>query len=575
MEENLKTLGDYLAVLRRRKWQALSVTLLIIPISVLVALGLPPVYRSTATILIEQQEMPQELVRSTITTFAAQRIQLIRQRVMTSANLLEIMRKYNLYPKAREKQATEGILARMEEDINMEMVSVKVLDPQSGREIEAAIAFTVSYDSNSPELAQRVANELTSLYLNENLRSRTQLAAETSVFLTKEVEQISTLISELEAKLAEFKERNAGKLPEMTELNVQLMDRTEKELAEVERQIRTLQERKIYLDSELAQLDPTKSYAETDERLMGPKDRLKLLQNQYLSMSAVYAPAHPDVITLQKEIEALKKQTNATADAKTLAVELSVLRQQLAVAQQRYSKDHPDVKRLVQTVANVEEELNRAKNVAPETPDNPAYVLLRAQLEAANTEIRSLHAKRQELSDRLASFEERLTQAPQVEREYRMLTRDYENALTEYQEIKAKQMDAKLAEQLEVERKGERLTLIEPPRLPEEPIKPNRRLILFLGVVFSFAGGIGSAALAESLDTTIRGTKGVAKLLGAPPLAIIPYIETKADRLRKLLQRTLATAALVGSIAVAAVLIHRLVVPLDVVWLIGLQRLGL
>ena len=445
----------------------------------------------------------------------------------------------------------------------------------AGREIEAAIAFTVSYDSNSPELAQRVANELTSLYLNENLRSRTQLATETSVFLTKEVEQISTLISELEAKLAEFKERNAGKLPEMTELNVQLMDRTEKELAEVERQIRTLQERKIYLDSELAQLDPTKSYAETDERLMGPKDRLKLLQNQYLSMSAVYAPAHPDVITLQKEIEALKKQTNATADAKTLAVELSVLRQQLAVAQQRYSKDHPDVKRLVQTVTNVEEELNRAKNVAPETPDNPAYVLLRAQLEAANTEIRSLHAKRQELSDRLASFEERLTQAPQVEREYRPLTRDYENALTEYQEIKAKQMDAKLAEQLEVERKGERLTLIEPPRLPEEPIKPNRLAILFIGLVVSFAGGLGTAALAESLDTTIRGTKGVAELLGAPPLAIIPCIETKADRLRKLLQRTLATAALVGSIAVAAVLIRRLVVPLDVVWLIGLQRLGL
>ncbi len=575
MEENLETLSHYLAMLRRRKWQALGVMAMILLVSIAVAFGLPPVYRSTATVLIEQQEMPQELVRSTITTFAAQRIQLINQRVMTSANLLEIMRKYNLYPKAREKQATEGILARMEEDINMEMVSAEVLDPRSGRAIETAIAFTVSYDSKSPELAQKVANELTSLYLNENLRSRTQLAAETSVFMTKEVEQISTLISELEAKLAEFKERNAGKLPEMTELNVQLMDRTEKELAEVERQIRTLQERKIYLDSELAQLDPTKSYAETDERLMGPKDRLKLLQNQYLSMSAVYAPEHPDVITLQKEIEALKKQTNATADAKTLAVELSVLRQQLAVAQQRYSKDHPDVKRLVQTVTNVEEELNRAKNVAPETPDNPAYVLLRAQLEAANTELRSLHRKRQELSDRLASFEERLTQAPQVEREYRTLTRDYENALTEYQEIKAKQMDAKLAEQLEVERKGERLTLIEPPRLPEEPIKPNRLLILFLGVVFSFAGGIGTAALAESLDTTIRGTKGVAELLGAPPLAIIPYIETKADKLRRLLRRTLATAALVGSIAVAAVLIHRLVVPLDVVWLMGLQRLGL
>jgi len=231
-------------------------------------------------------------------------------------------------------------------------------------------------------------------------------------------------------------------------------------------------------------------------------------------------------------------------------------------------------------VANLEEELNNTEGAAQKTsqvsvPDNPAYVLLRAQLEAANTEIRSLRAKREELQDKLTFYEERLTQTPQVEREYRTLTRDYENALAEYQEIKAKQMDAQLAEELETERKGERFTLIDPPRLPEEPIKPDRLAILFIGLVFSFAGGIGTGALAETLDTSVHGAKNITELLGAPPLAVIPYIETKVDRARKFWRRTFTTVALVGSIALAAVLIHRLIMPLDVAWFVGLQQLGL
>jgi len=580
MEENLKTLGDYLAAFRRRKWQMLGVTVIILLVSIAVAFGLPPVYRSTATILIEQQKIPEELVRTTITTFAAQRIQIISQRVMTSTNLLEIIRKYNLYPEAQKKTPTEVILNRMEKDINMEMVSAEVFDPRSGRPMEAAIAFTVSYDSKSPELAQRVANELTSLYLNENLRSRTQLAAETSIFLTEEVDRLATFISELEAKLADFKERNVGRLPEMTELNLQFMDRTEQEIIEVDRQIRALEERKIYLQSELAQITPTKSFADTGERIMSPEDRLKLLESQHLSMSAVYAPEHPDLIRLEKEIEALKKETGASSDTTGLKAELTVARQQLSIVRQRYSEDHPDVKRLEQAVANLEAKLKNAEETTSKTQpastlDNPAYVLLRAQLEGANTELRSLHAKRRELNDRLAIFEERLTQTPQVEREYRTLTRDYENTLIEYQEIKSKQMDAQLAEELEMKRKGERFTLIEPPRLPEEPIKPNRLAILFFGLVFSFAGGIGTAAVTENLDTTVCGPREITQLLGAPPLAVIPYIETKVDRLRRLWRRTLATTAVIGGVAVAAVLIHWLVMPLDVAWYVALQRLGL
>src|SRR5580700_7786647 len=166
---------------RRRRifWIVASVAL---AATIALAVVLPSTYRSMATILIEQQEIPQELVRSVITSFADQRVQVISQRVMTTQNLLSLIERYNLYPDIRQKEPREVLLAKMRKDIGMHMISADVIDPRSGTPTHATIAFSVSYQSHSPDLALKVANELTSLYLNENLTSRTQLTAQTSSF---------------------------------------------------------------------------------------------------------------------------------------------------------------------------------------------------------------------------------------------------------------------------------------------------------------------------------------------------------------------------------------------------------
>ncbi len=581
MDQDVKTLHDYLSVVRRRKSQMLWAGLLILIGSLGVAFGLPPVYRSTGTILIEQQEIPPELVRSTVTSYADERIQVIGQRVMTSANLLGIIDKYGLYAEERKRDPAEVVVEDMREDIKVDMVSAEVVDPRTGRPTQASIAFTVSYESRSPQLAQRVSNELVSLYLNENLKTRTQLASDAAKFLSEEGKRLSEQIAELEKKLAEFKEKNAGLLPELAQLNLQLMDRTDREILEVERQISSLEERKILLQAQLAQVNPMeKMVAETGERILGPADRLKVLQSQYASLTALYGPDHPDVVKTRKEMRALEGQVGGADATSDLQRRLDAARSELAEASQKYGPEHPDVKRAQRTVASLEKELSQAsaRRVSARstaTPDNPAYVQLQAQVTAADTELRTQRAKRAELKLKLAEYENRLTQGPQVEREYRALTRDYENAVAKYQEIKAKEMQAQLAESLETERKGERFTLIEPPLLPEEPVKPNRLAIAFLGLVFSFAGGIGSAAVAESLDTTVRGRKGVAELLGAPPLATIPRIETAAERRRRTRRRVLWVLLVLGLIAGAAVLAHLFWMPLDVAWYVAMRRLGL
>src|ERR1700722_4860205 len=166
-------------------------------VAILLAAFLPATYQAAATILIEQQEIPQELVRSVITSFADQRVQVISQRVMTTQNLLGLIERYNLYSDIRLTKPREVLLLKMRGDIGLKMISADVIDPRSGRPTQATIAFNVSYKNHSPELALKVANDLTSLYLNENLTSRTQMAEQTSSFFAEEAARLQTRLYEL------------------------------------------------------------------------------------------------------------------------------------------------------------------------------------------------------------------------------------------------------------------------------------------------------------------------------------------------------------------------------------------
>jgi protein tyrosine kinase modulator len=476
VEKTERTLAEYLTTLHRRKGSLLSAMTVILLITISLAFGLPPVYRASATILIEQQEIPQDLVRSVITSYADERIQLISQRVMTTANLRAIIEKYTLYPEMQTNEPMEAVIKELRDDVHLETVNAEVRDPRSGRAQEATIAFTLSYESQSPKLARNVANELVSLYLNENLKNRTEAAVETSQFLAEEAQKLAVKVSELEKKLADFKEHNAGKPPELIQLNLQLLNQTENELREAERQIRSFEEREVYLRGQLALLSPYNTlYTETGQRILGPADRLKVLQTEYLGLASRYAPNHPDIVRLRKEIEALKLETGPGDLRGEIETQLKGLQAELATARKRYSKDHPDVKRLIRTVTGLEEDLRKAPVLKPAPialtdADNPAYIQLKAQLEASTTELATLRAKKQELKTKYASYNTLLAQTPQVEREYLALTRDYESAVAKYKEVTAKQMEAQLAHSLEAEHKGERFTLSSRPCCRRSPL---------------------------------------------------------------------------------------------------------
>ena len=549
-------------------------------LAVIIALTLPPTYRSTGTILIEQQEIPQEMVRSVITSFADQRVQVISQRVMTTQNLLSLIERYDLYPAIRQKEPREVLLQKFRDDIGMHMISADVIDPRSGRPTQATIAFAVSYQNRSPELALKVANELTSLYLNENLTSRTQLSQQTSAFFSEESMREAARIAELDKNLAAFKEKHHDELPELAQLNVATMERTEMELRDAENRVSALDSQRVLLEAQLAQISPnTQVYTDSGQRVFGPEDRLKTLKAQLASYKARYAPGHPDIISTQREVDGLEKEVKSQDQTAERLRQLSEAKSQLAAAKEKYSDDHPDVLRLKRSIDSLEE--SAAKEAAIGTrqiesahADNPAYIQVRGQLDSVAVDRDNAIKKRDGLHAKLDQYEKRLAESPEVERQYRTMARDLESAQFKYQEILSKQTEAQVSANLETERKGERFTLIEPPQPPEKPIKPNRLLILIVGLFMSVAAGIGAVIARDAFDASVRGPSDIRLMLQVPALASIPVIVTIADRARR---RKIIGFSWGGSIAVlllAATMLHLFVKPLDVVWATLLRRFG-
>jgi uncharacterized protein involved in exopolysaccharide biosynthesis len=570
-----------------RRWQRAVLIAVVAGLltTALLALLLPSYYRSTGIILIEQQEVPQDLVRSVINSYADERVQTINQRVMTTQNLLDIIHRHDLYPDRRKYESREELMERMRKDIAFKMISADVVDPRSGLPRQATIAFSVSYENRSPDNAVKVANDLVTLYLNENLNERNRLAQDASSFMREESTRLQKQVAELEAKLSDFKSKHVEALPELTPAKLQFLDRAQQQLSDAQVHEMSLQQQRAYLEAQLSQIKPNSEIVGDDgKRILSPADRLRTAKSELASAEALYSPTHPDIERLKREIAGLEAQQGAQPATNDLLRELDQAQGELAAARQKYTPEHPDVQRLEERVSALQAALAAqppglgvvtSPAALGGTPDNPAYIQLKAQLTAVMSDLSAVERQMHELRARIAGYQHDITSSPELEKEYSQLLSEYETAQKKYQEVRSKQMEAQVGQNLEADRKGERFTLIEPPLPPEEPVSPNRPLILILGLILSLALGAGTAAVLESTDVTIRGRRDVIELLEAPPLAAVPRIITRADALAATRRRRLALLATAAGCIAAVVLTHLFYRPLDVLWFTALRHLGI
>ncbi len=579
MENQAIDIKDYLNIVKRRSKYLLIPFVVVSILSIVLAVALPSVYRSIATILIEEQEIPSDLVRSTVTTFADQRIQVITQRIMTRANLMDIIQKFDLYPDARKSKSEERILEKMRKRIVVEPISANVIDKRSGQPSMATIAFTLTFDDNAPAIAQKVANELTSLFLKENIKSRTESAENATLFLSEESRRLKDKIEEIQSQFATFKEKNLNQLPQISQLNQQELTTLGSQLLNLDSQERSLHERQFYLEGELAQIDPhALATNATGNRVFDTRDRLKVLEAEYPSLLARYSENHPDVIKTKREIDSLKIEIGGNTNINKLNAELTNKKAELALILKQYSGKHPDVLKLQKQITTIQQAMVTAHETAEAntslTPDNPAYITLNAQLQSIQADMGSLGFTRKELNQKMENLRTSLRQAPLVEKEYTDLIQELDNTNLRYREVSAREMEAQISQQLEVQRKGERFTLIDPPQEPLEPVSPNRMAIIFLGFVFAIASGFGCVFLVEMMGSTINNEKTIASILGVLPLASIPYLESREESETIAKRRFIMVISTLITITLATIAFHFIVMPLDVFWFKLLRVIG-
>jgi len=414
----LPNIDDYVAILKRRKIALILPFVLILGTAVLLAYLLPSVYKSQATILIERQEIPEDLVETTVTGYVQERIEGINQRILTRENLWSIVEKHDLYLDKRSLEDRREIVNEMRKSILIEMVDVETNEPGQIKRGIATIAFTVSFEAKDPIEAQLVANELASLYIEENQRMRTQDAEEVSKFLEVESERLNKQITEVERQLADFKQSQQSNLPELMNLNLQLYERTDNEIERTKEQIREHEDQLTAIQAELAITKTHQDiFDDTGKKVLTGEERLSILTAEYLRLSTRYSAQHPDLIKLRREIEALGGERNV-GGVTELIEKLAVLKDKLSEARRKYSDDHPDVISLQRSVAAVERGLQTA-SVMPRkssgtssAPDNPRYVSLKTQLGAVQGNLKSEREKILQLNEKLEEYERRLFQTP-------------------------------------------------------------------------------------------------------------------------------------------------------------------
>lgn len=309
MEQNTKSLADCLDLVYRRKYYLVVTWLVVSLTSLMIAYNLPKVYRSTATILIEAP-IPTKLFESTVSQFADEQIQSIYQRVMTTDNVLSIIDSNGLY-KNTDKDFTnikndsaQYELAELFRKNTEVKLTTSSLAPQTHSGM-AEIAFDISFSDIEAIKAQEIASKLTTLFIEQNDKARTQRAVKATDFLMEESEKLSRELQEIDRKIAQYKQQNNFSLPEQVQGNLAAIDRAENELRDTDNQIRSTKERIAFLSAELARAQQNLPGSLDSKAPQSRDDALRIMRAQYLKFSSIYSPSHPSVLRLKREIKAL------------------------------------------------------------------------------------------------------------------------------------------------------------------------------------------------------------------------------------------------------------------------------
>lgn len=502
---------DYWAVAVRRRWYLMGPFFLCGLLGFAVAQVWPFLYRSEALILVEQQRVPEQYVTPNVITTLQHRLDSMTQQILSRTRLQRLIEDFGLYTRERSRMPMDDVIDQMRKSIAIELVQTP------GRQGDLT-GFRIKYSASSPQVAQRITNELTSLFIEENLRARTQQSVGTTSFLENQLEEARKELAQQEERVREYKLRYLGQLPEQQQGNLQILSSLETQLHSNTAASDRAEQQKIYLESMQTQF----------QEMM----RSSLAQAKLMSRTAGTGPS-PETIT-----------ENLLED----------LRRQLAALKARYTGEHPDILRLqallkewdtVKPRPEAKEAGAAGGEPGTATPAGPVkdrgLVEIESRLKALTLEIESQKREREELRKRIREYQTRLDLTPVREQELAEITRTSENARAHYQSLLQKKLQSELASNLEKRQQGEQFRILDPASLPEKP--EGRLEVILLGWIVGVCGGIGLTFLREFTDSTVHTERDVNHCASLPVLVSIPVLRSPDQEAWRKWSRRLQMAA--------------------------------
>ncbi len=506
--EREMTLDDYINIIKRRLPYVIGFFFFVFLAATAIALKLSPVYESTATILIESQQVQSDSAKE---KYASDRFAALKQVVLSNDNLYKIAKKYKLYGLDKKpNMAPEGLVQILRANIKVDLLKAEAEDWGA----KPTFAFNITFTNYKADNTYNIANDLVKLFLDENDRASKERATETAEFFSKEAEKQKIVLERIEKEVTNYKRLHSNSLPENKDMKVASLERLENDLRATQREYSATQ-------AELRSLDVSMESAKAGVGLIAQSDQntgateLENLKSELAKLNSIYSENHPSVRALQRRIDALEKSA-PPAPAK------SVTAQSVMVAK------------------------------------------VQAQIDTANARLNALKMEEASIRAKISQTEGLVMQSAQTEGTLGALLRDYDNAKAAYAEIKAKLDNSKLVKNIEMENKGERFVLTEAPIFPEKPIKPNRLLIILAGFLGAIAAAVGLAVLMEALDKRVRGIDVLASIMKIQPMATIPYITNKAELKRKKYIVIYTLFSILITVILILFLVHFFLMPLDV-----------
>jgi polysaccharide chain length determinant protein (PEP-CTERM system associated) len=453
----------------RRRWLAITIGTVVLATAAALIVSLPDVYRASATVLVQREEVAEAFVRSSVTGELETRLQTIGEKMLSRMRLEALITQFGLYPALRKRGPIEEAVDRMRKDIKVEPREVP-----SSTARPATVAFTLSYIGTDPLTVARVTNSLAASYVEENQHIRNGQAHSTAEVLKGQLDELKLRLDAQNKDAATLRARYGTELPEQATANLAAIERLNTEL-------------RVNRDNR--------------QRAADRRDALR-----------------------QDPAAAARPPGDVTPGSKRL----TDLREELAQLRARFTDQYPDVARVQMEIARLERQpalFAGGRAPAPGDGRRPATALA-----DADQELQRLDREAQALTRQIATYERRLDNAPRHEQEIKQTSQEYGNTAELYYSLLKRYEDARLAENLETRPSGEQFRVLDSALPPTEPAAPNRLQLLLLAGVLSIVAAAGAIFAAEQLDTSFHSLDDLRAFTRIPVLATVPPIVTARDR---------------------------------------------